>query len=242
MFAHHTWTRTYVQDLTVPDIDTPSFSAELLTSGGILISPPPIWISVDTSVFDRVKVTLNGPPNTEVGTYQLRLRIWDQFNTLTPRTYSHNIVVVQNKSPYKTVMTASTQQRIPFPFNYTFMNTIFTDDEGDAININCNSIVTNPLGIATAWLSFTFNLGTGVAKLEGNVPADNDYAVDYIFTCEIDDPYTAPPNYYQITLTYLPKQQTVIDIPVPSQSTRVNKNHAGHEIDLSGRYHDLEVQ
>lgn len=113
-------------------------------------------------------------------------------------------------------MTATTQQRIPFPFNYTLSNTIFTDAEGDPIKINCNFISTNPVGLDTSWLFSTFSLGTGLAYLSGNVPHDNDFAADFIFSCQISDFFTAPPNNYQITLTYLPKQQPIIDTPVPN--------------------------
>lgn len=66
-FAHHTWTRTYIQDNTIVDLDTPYFSAEILTSGGVLLSP--IWLSVDVSIYDRIKVILTAPTNSEIGTY-----------------------------------------------------------------------------------------------------------------------------------------------------------------------------
>lgn len=72
-----------------------------------------------------------------------------------------------------------TSTTIPWPFNYTFWSSNFTDAEGDQIII---SVTKSTTGAGTAWTNFAQDAATGMQSFSGTPPLDNTYAGTYTFT------------------------------------------------------------
>ena len=88
--------------------------------------------------------------------------------------------------------------RVQSSYSYTFYYANFTDVEGDAISITCPTTTTTAI-LGFAWT--TNSIAGGIVTLSGTIPSLNsNYNGNYAFTCEVIDPYDAPPNNYTFTL------------------------------------------
>jgi hypothetical protein len=135
-----------------------------------VVTPTPAWLLSDTSVADKITVTLNRPDNTWNGMYKIQIVVCDDFSPTIAlgRKYNIGLTINANLAPTMTTPIINTlSTTIPWPFNHTFTKTSFTDAEGDNIYIDCTSITPSVGGSPTAWITTSYVLATGIESLSG---------------------------------------------------------------------------
>jgi hypothetical protein len=111
--------------------------------------------------------------------------------------------------------------QVPFSFAKTFWMSNFIDHENDKIFIDCSSRLMNTSVNAT-WTNCDQNSTTGNITIWGNLPGNNDWAGNYVFTLKVTDVHNDG-NFtqYQFTLTITKKPSIVVTCGVSSVSSRL---------------------
>jgi len=149
--------------------------------------------------------------------YELKIKAYDSYNVLAPTESVVSIDLLKNMPPSLNIanLPAATPTTIPQPLpSYAFPSAIFTDSEGDPVQITMSS---TPIP-QNSWIAFSYS--GGIVTVSGTPPADNSYALTYVLTFDVFDQYDQPPNQYSVDMNVLPNLSPVFDSAVLDTSAR----------------------
>ena len=143
---------------------------------------------------------------------------------MTPNYYFINITIMHNYPPQNiagSINYVIDTVQVPFSFARTFWISNFIDAENDKIFIDCSSRLMNSTVNAT-WTNCDENATTGNITIWGNIPGDNNWAGDYVFTIVVTDIFKDG-NFtsYSFTMTVTKKPSIVVTCGVANVTSRL---------------------
>jgi hypothetical protein len=75
---------------------------------------------------------------------------------------------------------------VPFGFTTTFLYSLFKDDEGDTIVIDCTDMKKTTNEVST-WTTCNNNVSAGTVTISGTTPKSNTAAGNYVFRIIVYD-------------------------------------------------------